>query len=43
MMKSYNGSVEVNHNTNLSYIPDSSYMILIIGGLDQENIMCYLM
>ena len=32
MMKNYDESVEVNHNTNWPYIPDHPYWILIIGG-----------
>ena len=33
MMKSYDQSVEKNHHTNQSYIPDYPYRILIIFGL----------
>ena len=33
MMKTYNQSVEINHNPNWPYIPDHTYIILIIGGL----------
>ena len=32
MIKSYDQSVEINHNPNWSYIPDHPYKILIIGG-----------
>ena len=32
MMKNYDQSVEINHNPNLSYIPEHPYRILIIGG-----------
>ena len=32
MMKNCDQSVEINHNTNWSYIPDHPYRILIIGG-----------
>ena len=32
MMKNYDKSVEINHNTNGPYIPDHPYRILIIGG-----------
>ena len=31
-MKSYDPSVEINHNPNWSYIPDHPFRILIIGG-----------
>ena len=31
-MKSYNQSVEINHNPNWAYISDHPYRILIIGG-----------
>ena len=31
-MKSYNQSVEINHNSNWAYISDHPYRILIIGG-----------
>ena len=32
MMKTYDESVEINHNPNWPYIPDHPYRILIIGG-----------
>ena len=32
-MKNYNGSAEINHSPNWSYITDHPYRILIIGGL----------
>ena len=32
-MKNYDKSVEINHNTNWSYIPDHRYIILMIGGI----------
>ena len=32
MMKNYDESVEINHNSNRPYIPDYPYRILIIGG-----------
>ena len=32
MMKNYDQSVEINHNSNWSYITDHPYRILIIGG-----------
>ena len=32
-MKSYDQSVEINHNTNWPYIPDHPNRVLIIGGL----------
>ena len=32
-MKSYDQSVEINHNTNWPYIPDYPNRVLIIGGL----------
>ena len=31
-MKNYDQLVEINHNSNWSYIPDNPYRILIIGG-----------
>ena len=31
-MKTYDQSVEINHNPNWLYTPDHSYEILIIGG-----------
>ena len=41
-MKSYNQSVGINHNPNWPYIPDYSYIILIIGGSGiGKKIMCY--
>ena len=32
MMKNYNESVEINHNSNWLYVPDHLDKILIIGG-----------
>ena len=32
MMKNYDESVEINHNSNWPYIPDHPYKILIFGG-----------
>ena len=32
MMKTYDQSVEINHNPNRPFIPDHLYRILIIGG-----------
>ena len=32
MMKNYDESDKINHNTNWPYIPDHPYRILIIGG-----------
>ena len=32
MMKNYDESVKINHNTNWPNIPDHPYRILIIGG-----------
>ena len=32
MMKNYDQSLEINHNTNWHHIPDHPYRILIIGG-----------
>ena len=32
MIKSYDQSVEINHNPNWHYIPGHPYRILIIGG-----------
>ena len=34
MVKNYNQTVEINHNLDWPYIPDHSYRILIIGGLE---------
>ena len=31
MTKNYDESVEINHNSNWSYIPDHPFRILIIG------------
>ena len=31
-MKTYDQSVQINHNLNWPYIPDHPYRILIIGG-----------
>ena len=38
-MKNYDQSVEINHNPNLSYIPDHPYIMLIIDG--SGSLMCY--
>ena len=32
MLKNYNQSVELNHNPNWPYIPNTPFKILIIGG-----------
>ena len=32
MMKNYDGSIEINYNPKVRYIPDHLYRILIIGG-----------
>ena len=32
MMKNYDESVEINHNTNWPYIPNHPYRILIVDG-----------
>ena len=32
MMKNYDESVKIKHNSNWPYIPDHPYRILIIGG-----------
>ena len=37
MMKSYDQSVEINHNPNWPYIPNRPYRILIIGGLGSKK------
>ena len=37
MMKNYDQSVEINHNPNWLDIPDYSYKILIIGGLESNK------
>ena len=41
MMKNYDQSVEINHNTNWLYIPEHLYRILIIGssGLGKINVL----
>ena len=41
MIKSYDQSVEINHNPNWSYIPDHPYKILIIGssGSGKTNVL----
>ena len=38
MMKNYDESVEVNHNSNWLYIPDHPYRILIISGYGSGKI-----
>ena len=38
MMKNYDESVEVNHNSNWPYIPDHPYRILIISGYGSGKI-----
>ena len=38
MMKNYDQSDEINHNSNCLYIPDHPYIILIIGGSGSEKI-----
>ena len=38
MMKSYDQSVEINHNRNCPYIADHPCRILIIGGVGSEKI-----
>ena len=42
-MKNYAESVEVNRNSNWSYIPDNSYRILIISGSEsgKTNVLLY--
>ena len=37
MMKNYDQSVEINHNSNWPYVPDHPYRILIIGVLGWET------
>ena len=37
-MKNYDGSSEIDHNPNQSYIPNNSYRILKIGGSGSEKI-----
>ena len=41
MMKNYDESVEINHNSNWPYIPDHPYLILIIGdsGPGKTNVL----
>ena len=41
MMNNYNESVEVNHNSNWTYIPDHPYRILVIGdsGSGKTNVL----
>ena len=41
MMKSYDQSIENNHNQNWHYIADYPYIILILVTQDQEKLMCY--
>ena len=36
-MKNHDKSVEINHNLSLSYIPDHTYRILIIGGSGSDK------
>ena len=38
MMKNYDQSDKINHNSNWLYIPDHPYIILIIGGSGSEKI-----
>ena len=38
MMKSYDQSFKIHHNSNWPYIPDHPYRILIIGGLESGKI-----
>ena len=33
MMRNYDDSIKINHNSNWPYIPDHPYRTLIIGGL----------
>ena len=40
MMKHYDQSFEINHNSNWPYIPDNPYRILLVVQ-DQEKQMCY--
>ena len=44
MMKNYDESVEINHDSNWPYIPDHPYKILIIGGLGsgKTNVLLHL-
>ena len=37
MIKDYDQSVEINHNSNRPYIPHYSYRILIIGGIVSDK------
>ena len=41
MMKNYDESVEISHNSNWLYIPDYPYRILIIddSGSDKTNVL----
>ena len=41
MMKNYDQSVEINHDTNWPYIPDHPYRILVIGhsGSGKTNVL----
>ena len=41
MIKNYDESVEINHNSNLACIPNHPYRILFIGAQDQEKLMLY--
>ena len=42
MMKNYDKSVEINHNSKWPYIPDHLYRILIIGGSGSGKIDVFL-
>ena len=37
MMKSFDESVKINHNSNLLYIPGHPYRVLIIGGSESAK------
>ena len=41
MMRNYDHTAEINHNSNWPYIPDHPFMILVIGGpgLDKNNVL----
>ena len=43
MIKTFDESVEINHNPNWPYIPNHPYRILIIcgSGSGKTNVMCY--
>ena len=41
IMRNYDHTAEINHNSNWPYIPDHPFKILVIGGpgLDKNNVL----